>query len=112
MNLKRVVLLIAAMTAGLFFFRSLSRAADGNFPIYFRTSKLIVSAETLNRATYLPLKEIVEFMGLPYTDAIVLDTLTVRAGTSRLVATNNSGLISFNDQIILLPNPVLRKDGR
>jgi len=36
----------------------------------------------------------------------------MRSGNSRLIVTSNSGLISFNDQIILLPGPVLRQNGR
>src|SRR5256885_13390390 len=72
----------------------------------------LFKAETINKTTYLPLKEIIEFLGLPYTDSIALETLTMRSGNSRLIVTSNSGLISFNDQIILLPSPVLRQNGR
>jgi N-acetylmuramoyl-L-alanine amidase len=112
MKLKGIVLLVAALGAALFIFGSLTSAADGDFPIYFRNSKLIVKAQMLNRATYLPVRQITEFLNLPYTDAMVLETLTIRSGNSRLVATKNSGLISFNDQIVLLPSPVLREDNQ
>lgn len=112
MRINRIVFLIAALGAGFFIFGSRSHAADGNFPIYFQNSKLVVKAQSINRVTYLPLTEIISFMGLPYTDALVLETLTVRSGNSRLVATNNSGLISFNDQIILLPSPILRQNDK
>src|SRR5207253_1452450 len=53
-----------------------------------------------------------EHMGVPYTDALALETLTIRSGNNRLVLTKNSALISYNDQIILLPNAVLREDSR
>jgi N-acetylmuramoyl-L-alanine amidase len=49
-------------------------------------------------------------MGLPCTDAFALETLTIRSGNSRLVVTKNSALMSLNDQIILLPHPILRED--
>src|SRR5437879_9667401 len=103
---------LAILGAVIFIFGGLIRAADANFPIYFPNSKVVVKAETLNRVTYLPLKEIIEHMGVPYTDALALETLTIRSGNNRLVLTKNSALISYNDQIILLPNAVLREDSR
>src|SRR2546427_6344347 len=112
MKLTRIAILLAALGAALFIFGGLIRAADTTFPIYFPNSKLVVKAETFNRATYLPLREIIEFMGIPYTDALALETLTIRAGNSRLVVTKNSALMSYNDQIVLLPSPILREAGR
>jgi N-acetylmuramoyl-L-alanine amidase len=112
MKIKRVAFPIAVLAAAVLVFGSRSHAADGNFPIYFQNSKLIVKAQSINRVTYLPLTDIISFMGLPYTDALALETLTVRSGTSRLVATRNSGLISLNDQIILLPSPILRENDK
>ena len=100
-------LILATLGTALFII-----AADTNFPIYFPNSKLIVKAEVLNRTVYLPLKEIAGQMSVPYTDAIALETLTLRSGNNRLVVTKNSALISFNDQIILLPTPILREDNR
>src|SRR5688572_25727099 len=110
MRSTRIVLLLAALGAALFIFGGLSRAADGSFPIYFPNSKVVVKTENVNRAVYLPLREIVEFMGLPYTDALALETLTIRSGNTRLVVTKNSALMSLNDQIVLLPNPILREN--
>ncbi len=100
-------LILATLGTALFII-----AADTNFPIYFPNSKLIVKAEVLNRTVYLPLKEIAGQMSVPYTDAIALETLTLRSGNNRLVVTKNSALISYNDQIILLPTPILREDNR
>ncbi|HEY2384947.1 MAG TPA: N-acetylmuramoyl-L-alanine amidase [Terriglobia bacterium] len=107
--MKKVVIagLLAAFGAALFL-----SAADTSFPIYFPNSKLLVKADVMNRTVYLPVKEIVQQMGVPYTDAIALETLTMRSGSNRLVVTKNSALISYNDQIILLPNPILREDNR
>src|SRR5712692_10370417 len=102
-----IAVLVAALGAALFIF-----AADTNFPIYFPDSKLIVKADVMNRTMYLPIKEIVGHMGLPYTDSTALETLTIRSGNNRLVVTKNSALISYNDQIILLPSPILREDSR
>src|ERR1051326_7026066 len=107
--------LVAALGAVVFVFTasgSLTRAADSGFPIYFENSKLIVKAETINRTTYLPLIDIIQFMKLPYTDALSLETLTIRTGNSRLVLTKNSGLISINDQIVVLRDPILRENDR
>lgn len=112
MRTGRIAFLIAALGAALFIFGTRSHAADGNFPIYFQNSKLVVKAQSINRITYLPLTDIISFMGLPYTDALALETLTVRSGNSRLLATKNSALISLNDQIILLPNPILRENDK
>src|SRR6476620_1553581 len=102
-----IAFLLAGFSASLFIF-----AADTNFPIYFPNSKLIVKAEVQKGTFYVPLKEIAGHMGVPYTDAIALETLTLRQGNNRLVVTKNSGLISYNDQIILLPTPILREDNR
>ncbi|PYS08285.1 MAG: hypothetical protein DMG15_27540 [Acidobacteria bacterium] len=112
MKLIRIAISLAALGAALFFFGGLIRAADTNIPIYFPNSKLVVKAEVLNRVTYLPIKQVIEFMGIPYTDALALETLTIRSGNSRLLMTKNSALVSYNDQILLLPSPILREDGR
>src|SRR5215470_1543499 len=103
---------LVALCAVVLFFGTLTRAADAGFPIYFENSKLIVKAETINRTLYLPLVEIVQFMKLPYTDALSLETFTIRSGNSRLVLTKNSGLMSINDQIVILRNPILRENDR
>src|SRR5262245_6505940 len=112
MRTFRIACLVATLGALLFIPASRTNAADGNLPIYFKNSKLLVKADTINRTIYLPLAEIFQFMGLPYTDALALETVTVRSGNSRLVATRNSALISLNDQIILLPSPILRENNR
>jgi N-acetylmuramoyl-L-alanine amidase len=112
MRVKRIAFPIAVLTVAVLVFGSRSHAADGDFPIYFPNSRLIVKAQAINRITYLPLTDIISFMGLPYTDALALETLTVRSGTSRLVATRNSGLISVNDQIILLASPIIRENDK
>ena len=80
----RIAIPLAALGAALFIFGGLIRAADSNFPIYFSNSKLVVKAETFNRETYLPLRQVLESMGVPYTDALALETLTIRSGNSRL----------------------------
>jgi N-acetylmuramoyl-L-alanine amidase len=112
MKLIRFAVPLAILGAIVFIFGGLIRAADANFPIYFPNSKVVVKAETFNRVTYLPLKEIIEHMGVPYTDALALETLTIRSGNNRLVVTKNSALMSYNDQIVLLPSPILREEGR
>jgi len=112
MRSNRILFPLAALVCTLFVFGSRGHAADGNFPIYFPNTKLVVKAQSINRVTYLPLSDIISVMGLPYTDALALETLTVRSGNARLVASRNSALISVNDQIILLPSPILREDGK
>src|SRR5213593_2650614 len=113
MRAARIAISLAALGAALFFFLGgLIRAADTNIPIYFPNSKVVVKAEIFNRVTYLPIKQIIESMGIPYTDALALETLTIRSGNSRLLMTKNSALVSYNDQILLLPSPILREDGR
>jgi N-acetylmuramoyl-L-alanine amidase len=112
MRLHRIAVLLAALGAAIFIFGGLIRAAETNFPIYFPDSKLIVKADVMNRTVYLPIREIVAHVGLPYTDALALETLTIRSGNNQLVVTKNSALISYNGQIILLPSPILREDNR
>jgi N-acetylmuramoyl-L-alanine amidase len=112
MKRHRIAILVAALCAALFIFGGLIHAADTSFPIYFPDSKLIVKADVTNRTLYLPIKEIIGHIGLPYTDSIALETLTVRSGSNQLVVTKNSGFISYNNQIILLPSSILREDNR
>ena len=87
-------------------------AAESGFPIYFPDSTLILTPQIVNRTTYLPLVDIVRHLKVPYTDALTLETFTIRAATARLVLTRNSGLISVNDQIVLLRNAVLRENNQ
>jgi N-acetylmuramoyl-L-alanine amidase len=109
---NRITFLAAAFGAALFIFGGSSRAADTGFPIYFADSKLVLKPEIVNRVTYLPLMDIIQFLELPYTDSLALETLTIRAPKGRLVITRNSGLISINDQIVLLRNSILKEDER
>src|SRR5262245_47901816 len=87
-------------------------AADNQIPIYFEDTVLLVNAQTVNRALYLPLLDIVRHLNLSYTDATALETFTIRGANSRLVLTANSRLISVNDQVVLLGNAVQRENGR
>jgi N-acetylmuramoyl-L-alanine amidase len=112
MKAHRMAVLMAALGAAVFIFSGLIQAAETNFPIYFPDSRLILKADVMNRTVYLPIREIVTHMGLPYTDSIALETLTIRSGNNRLVVTRNSGLISYNNQVILLPTQILREDNR
>src|SRR6059036_748515 len=112
MRSARIAISLAALGVALFFLAGLIRAADTNIPIYFPNSKLVVKTEIFNRVTYLPIKQIIEFMGIPYTDALALETLTIRSGNSRLLMTKNSALMSYNNQILLLPSPILREEER
>jgi N-acetylmuramoyl-L-alanine amidase len=112
MKMLRMAVLMAALGAAVFIFGGLTRAADVNFPIYFPDSKLVVKADVMNRTVYLPLRDILVHMNLAYTDSVALETLTIRSGNNRLVVTKNSALISYNDQIILLPSAILREDNR
>jgi N-acetylmuramoyl-L-alanine amidase len=109
--MKRTIIFIFAAALGAALFISAS-AADTSFPIYFPNAKLVVKADVVDRTVYLPIKEIVQQMAVPYTDALALETLTLRSGNNRLVVTKNSGLISYNNQIVLLPNWILRDNNR
>ena len=62
MKLIRFAVPLAILGAVVFIFGGLIRAADANFPIYFPNSKVVVKAETFNKVTYLPLKEIIEHL--------------------------------------------------
>src|SRR6266700_2887916 len=112
MKTTRIAVLLAALGATVFILGGLIRAADANFPIYFPNSKLVVKADVTKGTVYLPVREIITHLDLPYTDSIALETLTIRSGNNRVVVTRNSALISYNDQIIVLPNPILRDNNR
>ena len=112
MRAFRIAILAAALGAALFISGVSIRAADVTLPIYFPDSKLLLKADVMNRTVYVPIRDIISHMGLPYTDSLSLETLTIRSGNNQLVVTKNSALISYNGQIILLPSPILREDNR
>ena len=94
-----------------FLLRRAVTAADTDFTIYFENSSLPLKSKSLNRTVYLPLIEIVKHLNLPYTDDFRLETFTVGNPSARIVTTRNSALISVDDQIVLLQNPVRRDEG-
>jgi N-acetylmuramoyl-L-alanine amidase len=108
----RIATLVAALGAALFISGRPIRAADITIPIYFQDSRILLKADVMNRTLYVPIKEIIARIGLPFTDSQTLETLTIRQGNNQLVVTKNSALISYNGQIILLPSPMLREDNR
>jgi N-acetylmuramoyl-L-alanine amidase len=112
MKAYRIAVAVAALGAAVLFFGGLIQAAETSFPMYFADSKLVLKAEVMNRNVYLPIKEIISHIGLPYTDSTALETLTIRSGSNQLVVTKNSALISYNGQIILLPSAILREENR
>ena len=112
MRLFRIAVLVAAFGAALFISGRPIRAADATIPIYFQDSRLLLKADVINRTLYVPIREIIAHVGLPFTDSLTLETLTIRQGNNQLVVTRNSALISYNGQIILLPSPMLREDNR
>lgn len=103
---------MAALGAALLISGGSIRAADVTIPIYFQDSRILLKADVMNRTLYVPIREIIAHIGLPFTDSLTLETLTIRQGNNQLVVTRNSALISYNGQIILLPSPMLREDNR
>jgi N-acetylmuramoyl-L-alanine amidase len=112
MRALRIATLVAALGAALFISGRPIRAADVTIPIYFQDSRILLKADVMNRTLYVPIREIIAHIGLPFTDSATLETLTIRQGNNQLVVTKNSALISYNGQIILLPSPMLREDNR
>jgi N-acetylmuramoyl-L-alanine amidase len=112
--MKRFVtgfVLVILAVAVFFDTRPLS-AADTDFLIYFENSTLALKSQTVDRTIYLPLQEIVRHLGLASTDAAGAMTFTIQGQNSRLVLTPGSGFISYNDQTILLQNPIRRDGGQ
>jgi N-acetylmuramoyl-L-alanine amidase len=105
------LLLVLLVAAALLFTQSLS-AADTDFLIYFENSTLALKSQTVDRTIYLPLQDIVRHLGLASTDATGLLTFTIQGQNSRLVLTPGSGFISYNDQPMLLQNPIRRDSGQ
>jgi N-acetylmuramoyl-L-alanine amidase len=111
--MKRIVtgfVLVILAVAVLLHTRPLS-AADTDFLIYFENSTLALKSQTVDRTVYLPLPEIVRHLGLASTDATGAMTYTIQGQNSRLVLMPGSG-ISYNDQSILLQNPIRRDGGQ
>ena len=109
---RATLILLSAFNLAIVFYAIHVRAAGSGFPIYFEDSTLVVSPQIINKTTYLPLADIVQHLKIPYTDALSLETFTIRAQNARLVLTRNSGLISVNDQIVILKSPVLRENNQ
>jgi N-acetylmuramoyl-L-alanine amidase len=112
--MKRIVtgsVLVILVVAGLLHTLPLS-AADTDFLIYFENSTLALKSQTVDRAVYLPLQEIVRHLGLASTDATGAMTFTIQGQNSRLVLRPGDGSVSYNDQSILLQNPVRRDGGQ
>jgi N-acetylmuramoyl-L-alanine amidase len=107
------VVLLAALGAALFFYARSVSAADTDLTIYFENSTLPLKSQSLNRIIYLPLAEIVTHLGLPYTDATVLGTFTLRnSSNAELLLIPNSAVISINNQPVFLQNPIRRDGGK
>jgi len=106
------VLLIVTVAASVFLLTLSLSAADNDFLIYFENSTLSLKSQTIERATYLPLADIVRHLGLAYTDATALLTFTIQGQNSRLVLTPGSAFIAVNDQPILLQSTVRRENGQ
>src|SRR5262245_31020473 len=112
--MKRIVTgLVLVTLAVAVLFRTLPlSAADTDFLIYFENSTLALKSQTVAGTVYLPLQEIVRHLGLASTDATGVMTFTIQGQNSRLVLTPGSGFISYNDQSILLQNPIRRDGGQ
>jgi len=112
--MKRIVtgFVLVILTVAVFLHTLPLSAADTDFLIYFESSTLALKSQTVDRTIYLPLQEIVRHLGLASTDATGLMTFTIQGQNSRLVLTPGSGFISYNDQPILLQNPIRRDAGQ
>jgi N-acetylmuramoyl-L-alanine amidase len=109
--MRRVVtgLVLAILTAAALLYTRPLSAADTDFLIYFENSTLALKSQTIDRTVYLPLQDIVRHLGLAYTDSTGSLTFTIQGQNSRLVLTPGSGFISYNDQPILLQDPIRRE---
>jgi N-acetylmuramoyl-L-alanine amidase len=109
--MRRIVtgLVLAILTAAALLYTRPLSAADTDFLIYFENSTLALKSQTIDRTVYLPLQDIVRHLGLASTDATGSLTFTIQGQNSRLVLTPGSGFISYNDQPILLQNPIRRE---
>ncbi len=81
-------------------------------PIYFEDGPLIVDQMRVADARYVELIGLVRHMALPYTDATLRGTFTIRAPNGTLVATRDSDVVSIDDSQARLADPVIRVDGR
>jgi N-acetylmuramoyl-L-alanine amidase len=112
--MKRVLIgfLIVLVTATALLYTRKLAAADTDFLIYFENSTLALKSQTVERTPYLPLLEIVRHLGLAFTDATGSLTFTIQGQNSRLVLTPGAAFVSYNDQPVLLQNPVRRENGQ
>src|SRR6185436_19715524 len=113
-SLKRTAwtIVLPAAIAGLIIFSAVMvRAADTDLPIYFEDSVLVLKTQTINRVQYLPLADLVQKLNLPSTNDATQEVFTIRGPNSQIVLTRNSAAISVNNQLTLLPGPVLHDNG-
>jgi len=113
-SLKRtswMIVLPMAIAAVIIFPAVLLRAADTDLPIYFEDSVLILKTQIINRVQYLPLVDLVRQLNLPFTNDATQEVFTIRGANSQIVLTRNSAAISVNNQLTLLPGPVLHENG-
>src|SRR6185436_20730322 len=113
-SLKRtssMIVLSMAIAAVIIFPAILLRAADTDLPVYFEDSVLILKTQTINRVQYLPLADLVRQLNLPFTNDATQEVFTIRGANSQIVLTRNSAAISVNNQLTLLPGPVLHDNG-
>jgi N-acetylmuramoyl-L-alanine amidase len=113
-SLKRttgMIMLPAAIVVAIMLPAVLLHAAETDLPIYFEDSVLILKTQTINRVQYLPLADLVRQLNLPFTNDATQEVFTIRGATSQIVLTRNSAAISVNNQLTLLPSPVLHENG-
>lgn len=113
-SLKRTTWMIvipAAIVAVIILPAVLLHAADTDLPVYFEDSVLILKTQTINRVQYLPLADLVKQLNLQSTNDATQEVFTIRGTNSQIVLTRNSSAISVNNQLTLLPSPVLHDNG-
>src|SRR5690349_21577536 len=106
-----IAVLSAGIAAALFLHVQEIHAADADFPVYLDDSTVLLKTQTVKGVLYLPLTDILRNFNLQNTNATSQEAFTIRAANTQLELARNSAVISINNQITLLPNPVLRDNG-
>lgn len=85
---------------------------DSQLVFYFDDGPFFSEAADRNDTTYVPVLPLARHLGLPYTDAAAVGTLTIRGPGGTLEAASDSNTLAIGSRAIAMSTPVVREDDR
>ena len=87
-------------------------APSGPLVIYLEDGPLVSDARDRDGATYLPILELADRLGIPYSHDADSDTLTIRGPWADLEVVNNGNAVRLGPRPIRMRSPVIRDGER